>query len=148
MNMGEGAIEVTRSYYEIGQSFVSGRATYRVGDLNLMDDFGGRNGIVVRIESSARIKSSMQADGFSPFEDSGRNSHWLERVQAQLEIESCGPSPVIAGYLAGQISLPASITLPFLHILGKPKLLMDWTALCRSSAAILTARRPRQRISS
>jgi len=99
--------------------------------LKALFHFGGR--------SVERVQASMQAEGLSPFEGAGTESHWLERVHRVSTVTKRMEHPAIAGYLASQISAPDWLAIPVLRWICALDALLVRLHLIESCAATLYA---------
>lgn len=91
--------------------------------------------------ASARVRASMQADGFSPFEGAGREKEWPQRVHQLFEVEEIIEHPAVTGYLAAEIDLPERLARRALRAVGVvDSTLVRWKLL-RSSGLTLIARK-------
>jgi 2-polyprenyl-3-methyl-5-hydroxy-6-metoxy-1,4-benzoquinol methylase len=89
----------------------------------------------------ARIRASMQTDGYSPFEGAGRGKDWPGRVHQLFELEQATEHPAVTLYLAAEIRLPISVVRPLLRGMGTvDSALVRWKLL-RSSGITLVARK-------
>jgi SAM-dependent methyltransferase len=94
-----------------------------------------------RMAAPGRIRASMQKDGFSPFEGSGRGKDWPQRVCELFDMEEIVEHPAVAGYLTAEVRLPKPVARPLLRAVAAIDSALVRRRLLRSSGLTLAARK-------
>lgn len=94
-----------------------------------------------RATAASRIKASIQADGFSPFEGAGRQHNWLAMVEDRFIVEQRFDHPAVTGYVTAQVALPERLVLPFLRLLYVLDRALAKRGMLHNTGVVLYARK-------
>jgi 2-polyprenyl-3-methyl-5-hydroxy-6-metoxy-1,4-benzoquinol methylase len=95
-----------------------------------------------RRNATERIRMSMQAEGLSPFEGSGRHHDWLALVQAAFPSATVTRGLSITGYLAHQLRMPRALAVPTLWLIAQVDRLLTRAGVLRSTGVTVSAQAP------
>jgi 2-polyprenyl-3-methyl-5-hydroxy-6-metoxy-1,4-benzoquinol methylase len=93
------------------------------------------------LRAPTRVRASMEADGFSPFEGTGRGKDWPQRVCELFDMEEIVEHPAVAGYLTAEVRLPKPVARPLLRAVAAIDSALVRRRLLRSSGLTLAARK-------
>ncbi|MFC1960483.1 class I SAM-dependent methyltransferase [Chloroflexota bacterium] len=94
------------------------------------------------LNTPARVKASMEAEGLSPFEGSGREHDWLTMIQAQFEVAQYINMPAFTGYVAEQLRMPTRFAFPMLRVMRALDLQLVRRGLLHNTGVVIYAHKP------
>jgi 2-polyprenyl-3-methyl-5-hydroxy-6-metoxy-1,4-benzoquinol methylase len=93
------------------------------------------------LRAPSRVKASIQAEGFSPFEGAGREHDWLKLITQQFTIERRVDAPAFTGYVTAQVNAPDWFALPVLKLLRAIDRPLVRMGLLHNTGVVLYARK-------
>ena len=93
------------------------------------------------LRAPSRVKASIQAEGFSPFEGAGREHDWLKLITEQFTIERRVDAPAFTGYVTAQVNAPDWFALPVLKLLRAIDRPLVHMGLLHNTGVVLYARK-------
>lgn len=95
-----------------------------------------------RRNATERIRMSMQAEGLSPFEGSGRHHDWLALTLVAFPDAEVQRNLSITGYLAHQLRLPRPLALATLWLISRVDALLTRIGMLHSTSVTVTGYAP------